>query len=197
MLYTTTPSTGYRFLSMLIDFLIFSISMWILSMIFIFPAMSMSNMAEMMEPGHEPPTFNFFPNSYTYFLGAVYALYFCKDSFNGKSPGKRILKMQVLNYKTKLPASPLRCIIRNLFTIFWPIEFIVALANPDRRVGDYVAGTEVVSFEEILSPDDEYEYIPAPSPKYLQAISAYIVTGLLISFFVFQWTSFIAKKNAA
>ncbi len=192
MLYTTAPTTGYRFLSMFLDSLIFMVAMWILSMLFLFP--NMPNMAEMMEPGHEPPTFNFWPKYVMYFIGAIYALYFCKDSFNGKSPGKKIMGLQVVNHKTMLPANPWRCIVRNLFSIFWPIEAIVALANPSRRIGDFVAGTEVVSYEEIISENEEVEYVPPPSPKYLQAIISYIVTAMIFSFISIQWTNFISRK---
>ncbi|MBW7913273.1 MAG: RDD family protein, partial [Taibaiella sp.] len=187
MLYTTSPTTGYRFLSMLIDFLIFMVAIWILSMIFLLP--NMPNMAEMMEPSHEPPNFNFWPSKFIYLTGAMYAIYFCKDNFNGKSPGKKIMGLQVVNNKTMQPANPWRCIVRNLFCIFWPIEFIVALANPGRRIGDFVAGTAVVSYEEIISENEAVEYVSPPSPKYMQAILSYIVTAMMFSFLSIQWTN--------
>lgn len=41
-------------------------------------------------------------------------IYVNKDFFNAKSPAKRILGYQVINIKTKKPATELQCFIRNL-----------------------------------------------------------------------------------
>ncbi len=82
---------------------------------------------------------------YSIYVGIpVFALYFCKDSFGGKSIAKRIFKLQVVNYKTGLPAIPFQCMIRNLFCIFWFVEVIIILFNPGRRIGDFIAFTKVV-----------------------------------------------------
>ena len=77
-----------------------------------------------------------------------FALYFCKDSFAGRSIGKRVLKFQVINARTGQVASPLRCLMRNFFIILWPIEVIVTLISPQRRIGDFVAGTKVVNYDQ-------------------------------------------------
>ena len=61
------------------------------------------------------------------------------------SVGKRLLKLQIVaedGSKADLRA----CVIRNLFLLFWPIEGIVLLAS-GRRIGDYVAKTNVVMKE--------------------------------------------------
>ncbi len=75
-------------------------------------------------------------------------IYLNKDFFNAKSPAKRTLGYQVINRKTEKPANELRCFIRNL-TLFvaWPIEVIVGLINPERRIGDFLANTKVVVAE--------------------------------------------------
>ena len=37
--------------------------------------------------------------------------------------------------------------MRNIFCIIWPVEVIVTLINPSRRIGDQVSGTKVVFYE--------------------------------------------------
>lgn len=70
--------------------------------------------------------------------------YYNKDYFRAKSPGKRLLGYQVVHHKSGRIANGIRCFIRN-FTIalIWPLEVIVAFIHPERRLGDYLAGTRV------------------------------------------------------
>ncbi|WP_299124555.1 RDD family protein [uncultured Tenacibaculum sp.] len=75
-------------------------------------------------------------------------IYINKDFFNAKSPAKRILGYQVINRKTEKPASELQCFIRNLtIAVAWPLEVIIGLINPERRIGDFLANTKVVVCE--------------------------------------------------
>jgi uncharacterized RDD family membrane protein YckC len=84
-------------------------------------------------------------------------VYFLKDSFYGRSLAKRITKLQVVNNATGEPASIARGFIRNVFIIMWPVEVLVSLFNPQRRIGDYVAGTKVVTYV-ISAREKEEEY---------------------------------------
>jgi len=70
-------------------------------------------------------------------------LYFNKDMIQGKSIAKRALKQEVVDIKTGEVASALKCFIRNLTIAIWPIEVIVVLISPARRIGDFIAGTRV------------------------------------------------------
>jgi uncharacterized RDD family membrane protein YckC len=70
-----------------------------------------------------------------------------KDSFKGRSFAKRKYGYQIIDNKTNIMASPFQCVIRNITMIFWPIEAIIALINPSRRIGDLVAGTRVIDHE--------------------------------------------------
>lgn len=88
-----------------------------------------------------------FGGDFIYFSILGYALYFCKDCIKGRSIAKRIFKLQVVNNKTNEVASPLRCFIRNITCVLWPIELIFALTNTSRRLGDRIAGTKLVKFE--------------------------------------------------
>jgi uncharacterized RDD family membrane protein YckC len=71
------------------------------------------------------------------------SLYLNKDMIHGKSIAKRALKQEVINIKTGQVASSLKCLIRNITIFLWPIEVIVVLINPSRRLGDLIAGTKV------------------------------------------------------
>lgn len=78
------------------------------------------------------------------FLAAL-VIYMLKDSFSGKSIAKRILKLQVVDNKAELPATAIQCFVRNILLILWPVEVIFTFFNPQRRIGDFLAGTKVVN----------------------------------------------------
>ncbi|OON69447.1 RDD family protein [Hymenobacter sp. CRA2] len=80
------------------------------------------------------------------FLG-LFLIYALKDSFQGKSLAKRLLKLQVVDNTTGEPASAIRCFVRNLTICLWPIEVLFTLFNPNRRVGDFIVATRVVRVE--------------------------------------------------
>lgn len=71
-------------------------------------------------------------------------IYVNKDILNGRSPAKFILKLQVVNKTTGVAADALKCFLRNLFVIIWPVEVVVAFLTPQSRIGDRLAGTRVV-----------------------------------------------------
>ena len=52
-------------------------------------------------------------------------------------------ELLVVDIKTGKVASALKCFVRNLTIAIWPIEAIVVLISPSRRIGDYLAGTRV------------------------------------------------------
>lgn len=72
-------------------------------------------------------------------------IYYHKDFFNAKSPAKRIMGYQIIDIKTENPATELQCFVRNFTILIWPLEVIVGFFNPERRIGDYLANTKVVS----------------------------------------------------
>ena len=67
-----------------------------------------------------------------------------KDCINGMSAGKRTFGFKIIDYRTKELASDFQCMIRNITIFAWPLEAIMILVNPKRRIGDYIAMTEVV-----------------------------------------------------
>jgi uncharacterized RDD family membrane protein YckC len=98
-----------------------------------------------LQPTAETNLYSFATNNwYAYFLNIGFALYFCKDCIRGQSPAKFIFKFQVVNNETGEIAGPFRCLIRDVFILLWPIEAVILLINPSRRLGDRVAGTKVI-----------------------------------------------------
>ncbi|MCB9235114.1 MAG: RDD family protein [Bacteroidia bacterium] len=125
---------------------------------------SLFGMFEMMKPSHhlqDKLPFDFGLMITFYAIG--FGIYLAKDSVQGRSLGKRITKLVVLNNSTREVAGPWRCLVRNLFAFLWPIEVILALANPSRRLGDMAAGTCVAKW------DPEME---TPKIDWLQSLGA-------------------------
>ncbi len=131
---------GIRLASMLVDHFIMTFAMFIP----ILPFMAIG-MKDAFNISHEQtsmePTFMI----YGFILG--FAMYFNKDFFDGRSPAKRILKIQVINNKTGEVAGPLKCLLRNMTIPIWPLEAIFILINPQRRIGDYIAGTRIEPYD--------------------------------------------------
>jgi uncharacterized RDD family membrane protein YckC len=83
--------------------------------------------------------------TFSFYAGMI--VYLNKDLFNGRSIAKRLLGLQVISNTDNLPANELRCFIRNLTIPFWPLEVLVTLLSPYKRIGDMVGGTRIVETE--------------------------------------------------
>lgn len=133
---------GNRLGSMILDHMI----MTGIIMAFAVPFM-LFGMIDMFELNHEPANFNIFGGAlYGMLLG--YAVYFNKDILHGRSLGKRVIKLQVTDNKTGVAASPLQCFVRNMTIFLWPIEVLITLFSPARRLGDFIAGTRISAYIE-------------------------------------------------
>ena len=136
------PEKWTRISSMFLDHLI----MTMIAGIFFIPEIIISISTVLT---HDQPESDVFGRMiYISLIG--FALYFCKDCINGQSIAKRIFKLQIVDNSTEQVASPLKCLLRNVFCILWPLEVIVAFNNPGRRIGDRVAGTKLVVFDSAL-----------------------------------------------
>lgn len=127
---------GLRLASMLVD----HFAMTFIMMFIVMPGFAIS-MFDAFNLDHDPSSFGFGGMSFLFAFG--FSAYFNKDIFNGRSPAKRILKMQVIDNKTGQVANPLKCLARNLTIVLWPIEVIFVLIDPKRRLGDKIAGTRI------------------------------------------------------
>lgn len=113
MNHSNTVSAGSRIGSMLLD----HICMSVICVGFFFIPLA-GSFSELFDVAHEQPVeSNPFSGPLLYVALIGFALYFCKDSFNGRSIGKRASRMQVLDNNTGAVASPLKCLVRNLFII--------------------------------------------------------------------------------
>lgn len=123
--------------------------------------------------------------SYTVLL-LPFLIYFLKDSYRGKSVGKRVIGLQVVNLKTGLPASALQCFIRNLLIPIWPIEVIISIFSPSRRLGDVLANTKVIlsEKEEIKTIISDIKHTKVTSTSIFIPIIGFMYCYLLASFFV-------------
>lgn len=80
-------------------------------------------------------------------LLCVILLFICKDCMNGVSVGRWFMGIAVRDSKnSSIIPNKKRLIGRNLFIIIWPIEFLVLVFGPRKRMrcGDIVTDTDVV-----------------------------------------------------
>ncbi|MEM7104949.1 MAG: RDD family protein [Bacteroidota bacterium] len=77
-------------------------------------------------------------------LISTFTIYLSKDFLKGRSVAKRITGQVVIDQITGLPASEIKCVIRNLTIPVWLIEIIGVGVTPNKRIGDSLAGTKVV-----------------------------------------------------
>jgi uncharacterized RDD family membrane protein YckC len=107
----------------------------------------------------------------------LFSLFLNKDIYFGKSIGKSFVGLNVVSSRTGNPASPIQCLIRNLFLLLWPIEALILFFSPKRRIGDIVAGTKVQETTEI-GHENKWPYIQA----ILSVISSFAFVYCLFNF---------------
>lgn len=83
------------------------------------------------------------------FFWFALGVYFNKDIFKTNSIGKSIMGFRVVEAKSNSEANGLKCLMRNLSIIIWPIEVVLLLVNNERRLGDYIAGTKVIPVDKL------------------------------------------------
>ncbi|MGQ1788550.1 RDD family protein [Saccharicrinis sp. GN24d3] len=72
-----------------------------------------------------------------------------KDIASGMSAGKRTFGFKVIDNSTKQNASQMQCMLRNMTMLIWPLEAFMILVNPKRRIGDFIANTEVIKTDKL------------------------------------------------
>ncbi|MCW3125608.1 MAG: Na/Pi-cotransporter II-related protein [Bacteroidetes bacterium] len=165
------PEIGERLIAMVIDNMLMSI----LALLAAVPNF-ISVTKQLAKHGDDPASAHIvlFGSPLWYLSLAGLALYFWKDSFNGRSIAKRFLYYQVVHNQTGIAANPLRCVVRNLTFFLWPVEIIMVIVNPSRRLGDMLAGTRVAVY------DDKAPRIPTRwGSLLLSFMLAYVVAVVL------------------
>ena len=112
-------------------------------------------------------------------------LYFGKESIQGISPGKWVMGIMVRDMENRenIPSFG-RLLLRNLFMVIWPIEFLVLATNERKqRLGDQVAKTIVVQ-----NPN---------KPARLPRILVLAITGIFFFAFTILFTGLAMKSSDA
>jgi uncharacterized RDD family membrane protein YckC len=88
---------------------------------------------------HPDSMFTAFP----FFLLLFFCLHLLKDSIQGRSLGKRLVGISVRSLDG-MDASLKSLVLRNLFSVVWPVDLILLLVSEDqRKLGDRIAETAV------------------------------------------------------
>lgn len=114
-----------------------------------------------------------------------FLIYFAKDSIKGISVGKWIMGIMVrdTSNSNEVPSFG-RLLIRNLFIIIWPVEFIVLASSQEKkRLGDKTAKTIVVK-----NPN---------KPTKLPRILALVGVGIAFFTFTFLFAGSAMKNSDA
>lgn len=91
---------------------------------------------------------------------SIWGVIFCKDCFGGRSIGKRIMGYQVVDSNSGKVVSPFKSVLRNLFYILGIVDIGAMLYHSKgRRLGDYVAHTEVIVYNGTLKENKWIESI--------------------------------------
>lgn len=119
------------------------------------------------------------------YLNAVtYILFISKDIFQGHSVFKLSHGIQIVDSRTEEPVTELRTVIRNsTLILLFPIEFLVAVVSPQRRIGDLIAGTKLVSTDNKQNSIERirtFQFAELSKPK---IISLLVATGIALSSF--------------
>ncbi|MCM3748089.1 RDD family protein [Paenibacillus pasadenensis] len=96
---------------------------------------------------HTDESFYLLERLFYYLTGMGLVLVIFKDSYAGRSFGKRIMKLAIKDSNDfgKRPSS-WRRIARNITLIFWPLDFIIMLIT-GTRIGEKWTKTWVISVD--------------------------------------------------
>lgn len=163
---------GIRIAALLLEYFI----MFAIIMIFSFPALNNDSFG-LFRITHEAYKLDTLTDPLIYLSLFGFSLLFCKDCINGQSITKRIIKLQVVDNKTGTVATPMQCFIRNTTLILLPLECLIALIRPDRRIGDKIAGTKLVIYEAGMNNNPERSF-----KKYILPLASAYAISIVLSF---------------
>lgn len=150
--------------------------MFVVLMVFSFPA-QINDSLGLFRITHEAYRLETLAEPLVYLEMIGFTLFFCKDCINGQSITKRIFKLQIVDNKTGNVATPLQCFIRNTTLLLLPLECLIALIRPDRRIGDKIAGTKLVIY------DKQADNRPGPSfTKYILPVALAYTLCIVMAF---------------
>ena len=109
--------------------------------------------------------------------------------FGGKSLGKRILKLVILDVDTAIKPKLGKTIVRGLFLFLLPIDGIVLLTS-GKSIGDYIARTVVVNKKDIGEDIKTIDFI------YESGVDSYLCDARVDSATIDEINSYAPKTNS-
>lgn len=76
-------------------------------------------------------------------ISITLSLYTMRDLLKGRSIGKRLMKLKIVDIKSGQPANLVQCFLRNVTSLIGPVDFFY-YHKKGFRLGDRLAGTAVV-----------------------------------------------------
>ena len=147
---TIKPEAGIRVAALILEFFI----MFVIIMIFSTPALEHDSFG-LFRISHESYKLVLLNDPFIYLCLFGFSLMFFKDCINGQSIAKRLVKLQVVDNTTGAVATPMQCFLRNLTLLIFPLEVLIIFAQPDRRIGDKIAGTKLVRYNQLTNNNPE------------------------------------------
>ena len=94
---------------------------------------------------------DFISIEYDYFFKFCLILFLLGDAFHGQSIGKRLLKIQIVNFKTQKPTGFIISVVRNLICL---LNFTL-IVYYYRNLSDFLTGTCVIENQPSISKDKQ------------------------------------------
>ncbi|RYY97991.1 MAG: hypothetical protein EOO11_09335 [Chitinophagaceae bacterium] len=133
-MYPGKPGVGIRLASIIIDYII--VSILFTAVILVFRKDLLARPDLLMQPKDDETKILAF---------GMVLVFMLKDSFGARSLAKRMLGLYIIDNKSGTRAQGVQCFVRNIPVMIWFVEVVVLLLSPDRRIGDLIGGTRVVT----------------------------------------------------
>lgn len=120
----------------------------------------------------------------SFILSMIYCYIICKDLPTGQSYGKFKNNIKIVNIDNSFPTS-VQLIFRNIiFLLIVPIEIIVTLISPERRIGDIVCRTKVIINDEVKS--NKWDFPKSKIPTVLIILICVFIVFYIISKILYE-----------
>jgi uncharacterized RDD family membrane protein YckC len=111
-----------------------------------------------------------------------------KDFYGGQSVVNRLWGYKVVDNKTGNSPGQFKCMLRNLTAPFFPFELPFVLLNPERRLGDFIAGTKLIKVDK-SDPESILNEIKNTDLGQNSKLALTIPTLLFLTWTILSWTS--------
>ena len=113
---------------------------------------------------------------------------FNKDFYSGQSVVNRLWGYKVVDIKTGNSPGQFKCMLRNLTALIFPFELPFVLLNPERRLGDLIAGTKLIKVDK-SDPESILDEIRNTDLEQKAKLALSIPTLLFITWTILSWTT--------